>query len=550
LPSWLAGMTVETMMKESITLVLFFAALSLALLFNASNFEVVFDLFRKPRLKTRSGKIEDRDMFILRPVTNPDEAFDLSAPLEVSSPTPQIKSGLRTVSSSSEREIRHSLAAAKDFEAQGKLDKATKVYQHIIRMHPKHPDVLTAYGQLLEEGYDDVVEAEHLYSAALIVSPLHERATERRRRTLPLVEKIDQRNFDRVSQKMKRLGQIPRHNPGLKRAKIEAYIQHIYHTNAMEGNTMNLMQTRAIVETGIAIGGKSVYEHNEVLGMDAALQYINKTHLHQAQFITVKDILEIHKRVLGFVNLEEAGRFRQTQVFVGSHRPPPPEELDSHVSDFVDWLNAEREEDAEATGLHPLELAALAHYKFVFIHPFYDGNGRVSRLLMNLVLLQSGYPPVIINVEDKHEYYQRLQMANDGDVRPFIRFIADCTERTLDHYLAASSASSGITVPDLTPGTSSSSSRTFTTEKIGGKKKIVLAAPHQYRYRDDHDQRSKTERGGADQNNNEGYNDEEINNGKGEMSDYDDRSSKNDEETVTWSGDHDDSQEDDVIDET
>jgi len=88
-------------------------------------------------------------------------------------------------------------------------------------MHPKHPDVLTAYGQLLEEGYDDVVEAEHLYSAALIVSPLHERATERRRRTLPLVEKIDQRNFDRVSQKMKRLGQIPRHNPGLKRAKIE-----------------------------------------------------------------------------------------------------------------------------------------------------------------------------------------------------------------------------------------------------------------------------------------------------------------------------------------
>ena len=87
----------------------------------------------------------------------------------------------------------------------------------------------------------------------------------------------------------------------------------------------------------------------------------------------------------------------------------------------MDWLNSEREEDSEATGLHPLELAALAHYKFVYIHPFYDGNGRVSRLLMNLVLLQAGYPPVIINVEDKHEYYQRLQMANDGDVRPFIR---------------------------------------------------------------------------------------------------------------------------------
>jgi Fic family protein len=103
---------------------------------------------------------------------------------------------------------------------------------------------------------------------------------------------------------------------------------------------------------------------------------------------------------------------------VGSHRPPPPTELDTLVTEFVEWLNSER--DVEET-LHPLELAALAHYKFVYIHPFYDGNGRVSRLLMNLILMQSGYPPVIINVEDKHEYYRTLQMANDGDIRPFIR---------------------------------------------------------------------------------------------------------------------------------
>jgi len=417
-------------------------------------------------------------MFILRPGSPDEESYHLSnAPVsEISAPSSESKTkSLSTSSSSSEVEIRHSLKAAKDFAAQGKYDKATKVYQHIISLHPKHPDVLTAYGQLLEEGYDDIVEAEHLYSAALIVSPLHKNAAERRRRTQPLVEEIDQRNFDRVSGKMRRLRQIPRHNAGLRRAMLEAYIQHIYHTNAMEGNTMTLMQTRAIVETGIAVGGKSVYEHNEVLGMDAALQYINKTRLHQKQQITINDILEIHKRVLGFVNLEEAGRFRQTQVFVGSHRPPPPAELDSQVSGFVDWLNKERE-DSEETGLHPLELAALAHYKFVFIHPFYDGNGRVSRLLMNLVLLQAGYPPVIIDVKDKHEYYQRLQMANDGDVRPFIRFVADCTERTLDHYLTATSASSGITVPG-TVNAKSSNSFTFTTEKKNGKKKIVLMPP-------------------------------------------------------------------------
>jgi len=481
LPSALAEtLYVRAMCKELVSLLVFFFALAFAILLNSNSFQI-FDLFRKHRLKNKPNPTDgDRDMFMIRPGGGGEEQFEVSSPHEVASSSSSARSQLKNVpvtTSSSEVEIRHSLAAAKDFVAQGKFDKATKVFQHIITLHPKHPDVLTAYGQLLEEGYDDIVEAEHLYSAALIVSPLHEHATERRRRTLPLVEKIDQRNFDRVSKKMKQLSQISRHNPGLRRAKIEAYIQHIYHTNAMEGNTMTLMQTRAIVETGIAVGGKSVYEHNEVLGMDAALQYINKTQLHQAQFITVQDILEIHKRVLGFVNLEEAGRFRRTQVFVGSHRPPPAAELEAQVSDFVDWLNAEREEDSEATGLHPLELAALAHYKFVYIHPFYDGNGRVSRLLMNLVLLQAGYPPVIVNVEDKHEYYQRLQMANDGDVRPFIRFVADCTERTLDHYLAASSAGSGITVPGLVNPQSASQSWTFTTEKKNGKKKIVLAPP-------------------------------------------------------------------------
>jgi len=480
-PSGLAEtLRVRTMCKELISLLVFFIALAFALLLNSNSFQV-FDLLRKPRMKNKASPSDgDRDMFMIRPGGGADESIELSSPHEVASTSSSPKSHLKTVpstASSSEVEIRHYLAAAKDFVAQGKFDKATKIFQHIITLHPKHPDVLTAYGQLLEEGYDDIVEAEHLYSAALIVSPLHEHATERRRRTLPLVEKIDQRNFDRVSKKMKQLSQISRHNPGLRRAKIEAYIQHIYHTNAMEGNTMTLMQTRAIVETGIAVGGKSVYEHNEVLGMDAALQYINKTQLHQAQFITVQDILEIHKRVLGFVNLEEAGRFRRTQVFVGSHRPPPAAELETQVSDFVDWLNAEREEDSEATGLHPLELAALAHYKFVYIHPFYDGNGRVSRLLMNLVLLQAGYPPVIVNVEDKHEYYQRLQMANDGDVRPFIRFVADCTERTLDHYLAASSTGSGITVPGHVNPQSAKQSWTFTTEKKNGKKKIVPATP-------------------------------------------------------------------------
>jgi Fic family protein len=86
------------------------------------------------------------------------------------------------------------------------------------------------------------------------------------------------------------------------------------------------------------------------------------------------------------------------------------------MKDFVRWLNS-----AESLSQHPIRFAALAHYKLVYIHPFSDGNGRTSRLLMNLILMQSGYPPVIIRKQDRAKYYDYLQQANEGDVRPFIR---------------------------------------------------------------------------------------------------------------------------------
>ena len=100
------------------------------------------------------------------------------------------------------------------------------------------------------------------------------------------------------------------------------------------------------------------------------------------------------------------------------------------MTDLVKWLNS-----PEAWSLHPIEYAAIAHYRLVYIHPFVDGNGRTSRLLMNLRLIQAGYPPVIIKVQDRFTYYDALETANSGDIRPFIRFIAHCTEVSLDGYL-------------------------------------------------------------------------------------------------------------------
>ena len=107
---------------------------------------------------------------------------------------------------------------------------------------------------------------------------------------------------------------------------------------------------------------------------------------------------------------------RRTQVYVGDYIPPHPSHIELLMHKFIDWLNSPENRD-----LHPIRFAALAHYKLVYIHPFVDGNGRTSRLLMNLILMQSGYPPVIIRKQDRLKYYQFLETANEGDIRPFVR---------------------------------------------------------------------------------------------------------------------------------
>ena len=171
--------------------------------------------------------------------------------------------------------------------------------------------------------------------------------------------------------------------------------------------------------------------------MDLALQYVNCTLVNRLGSITREDIFEIHRRVLGFVDPIEAGQLRQHQVYVGSFIPPSADEVPGYLDDFLLWLNSLE----DTRDLHAIELAAIAHYKFVYIHPFIDGNGRTGRLLMNLILMRSGFPPVIIKKSERLAYYSYLDQANDGDIRPLIRFIARCTERTLSEYIQQSQIS-------------------------------------------------------------------------------------------------------------
>ncbi|KAJ1524181.1 hypothetical protein ONE63_010706 [Megalurothrips usitatus] len=304
--------------------------------------------------------------------------------------------------SAAETEAEGSLHAALDMKKQGKVDKALKLFEHAYMLAPLHPDVLNHYGEFLEDTQKNVIMADQLYFQALTYSPGNSRALVNRQRTAHVVERLDHAMLQRIDQKRDAVSAIPDAAPGLRRAKKEAYFLHIHHTVGIEGNTMTLSQTRSILETRMAVGGKSVVEHNEILGLDAAMKYINSTLINRLGMITIKDILEIHRRVLGYVDPIEV------------------------------WLNSE-----QSARMHPVRYAALAHYKLVAIHPFSDGNGRTSRLLMNAILMQAGYPPVIILKKHRSHYYKHLEMANKGDVRPFVRFIAECTERTLDYFLLA-----------------------------------------------------------------------------------------------------------------
>lgn len=177
----------------------------------------------------------------------------------------------------------------------------------------------------------------------------------------------------------------------------------------------------------MVIPGKSIREHNEVIGMDAALRFLNCSLLSKEHDeISIEDILEMHRRVLGNADPVEAGRLRTTQVYVGRFTPVAPEYVMEQMVDLVEWLN-----DESTRAMDPIERAAIAHYKLVLVHPFTDGNGRTARLLLNLIMMRSGFPPVILPVETRAEYYASLHVANLGDLRPFVRYVAKHSENSI-----------------------------------------------------------------------------------------------------------------------
>jgi Fic family protein len=206
-----------------------------------------------------------------------------------------------------------------------------------------------------------------------------------------------------------------------------------YASNAIEGNTLSRSETALVVEKGITIRGKSLREHLEAVNHAEALDYLSVLAGRAGRPITRHDLLSLHTLILRRIDDENAGRFRTISVRIAGSDValPPPLQVPGLMDDFIAWLNEPHPE-------HPATFAADAHLRFVTIHPFVDGNGRLGRLLMNLLLMRGGYPPALIRKEDREEYISSLEAVQLSDeTAGYYMIVFRSVERSLDIYLEA-----------------------------------------------------------------------------------------------------------------
>lgn len=217
-------------------------------------------------------------------------------------------------------------------------------------------------------------------------------------------------------------------------ANLEHYydIELTYTSNAIEGNTLSAVETTLVIEKGVTIGGKPLKDHLEALDHYDAIRYVREL-ARQTTRLTESDVRNLHKLVMQRSGPDIAGRYADLSRYVrtetGRHAFPSPAEIPALMSDFAAWLG---------TAANAPETAFTAHLRLVAIHPFNDGNGRTARLLMNLVLIRAGYPPVAVRPEDRLDYIHSLQQAQGGHgTESFKVLLYRRLDATFEEYLSA-----------------------------------------------------------------------------------------------------------------
>ena len=216
-------------------------------------------------------------------------------------------------------------------------------------------------------------------------------------------------------------------------------IKNIYHSNAIEGNVLDVGETRQVVELGLTLTGKPLKDQAEAKNLAEAIDFLEELASQPTLPILENDIRQIHYLVLKGINDRDAGRYRTIQVEISgsSYKPPSPESVPAQMGDFSRWFADASVPGPLHAGVEGFLRAAVAHAWLVYIHPFIDGNGRLARLLMNLVLMRYGYPIAIIGKEDRLRYYDALEISQHSDLSPFLALVAECIHESLEEYESA-----------------------------------------------------------------------------------------------------------------
>ena len=236
--------------------------------------------------------------------------------------------------------------------------------------------------------------------------------------------------FDKVDELNKELNsKRPISKETLKSLKESINLEWTYNSNGIEGNTLTLRETQVVLE-GITVGGKSIKEHLEAINHEKAILFLDDL-VKDNEPISEWNIKNIHQLILKDIDNENAGRYRKENVTIkgAAHIPPDylkvPELMEKLILTYNTWSE-----------YHPIIQATLLHGELVKIHPFVDGNGRTSRLVMNLSLMNSGYLPVIVKKEKKLEYYNTLDKAHTtGDYTDFVKLVNELEIEMLNKYL-------------------------------------------------------------------------------------------------------------------
>jgi Fic family protein len=240
---------------------------------------------------------------------------------------------------------------------------------------------------------------------------------------------IDESLLKKIEEKKRRLDTLrPLPKEAVSKLLEDIRLRHTYHSDAIEGNTLTLQETKLVLEQGITIGGKPLKDHIEARNDAEAFDFILQLVQKKTQF-SQEIVQQIHDIVTKGL-LKDSGKYRTGNVRIaGSSITPPSYQKIIHLMD--DYIRS-----IKNLSFHPLKKAAIIHHRLVWIHPFFDGNGRVARLVTNLFFMQEGYPPIVLKQEQRKTYYHVLNQGDNGNLSPLAMFLAKAMNEALQFYLS------------------------------------------------------------------------------------------------------------------